>query len=95
MVPGAEADAGEGADDVGDDVPDVEGAAVGEDGLEDFGADAEAGGADEKGEVEGAAAGGVDDPVKYQGEEEEGQEVEDFVVDEGVPLERAEAEVGG
>lgn len=80
MVPRAQADAGERADDVGDDVVEVELAAVGEEALEELGADAEDEGADGEGEVEGAAAVGVEDPVEDDGEEEEGCEVEDFVV---------------
>lgn len=43
--------------------------------------------------MEGAAAVGVDDPVEDHGEEEEGEGVEDLVVDVGADLERGEAGV--
>ena len=80
MVPAAEADSAETANDVGEEVERVEVAAVGENALDDFGADAEDQGADKKGQVEVAAAGGVEDPVEDEGEEEEGDDMEEFVV---------------
>lgn len=43
--------------------------------------------------MEGPAAVGVDDPVEDDGEEEEGEGVEDFVVDVGSDLEGSEAGV--
>lgn len=43
--------------------------------------------------MEGPAAVGVDDPVEDYGEEEEGEGVEDFVVDVGSDLEGGEAGV--
>lgn len=42
-----------------------------------------------------APAVGVDDPVEDEGEEEEGYEVQDFVVDVGAELEAGEAGVRG
>lgn len=43
--------------------------------------------------MEGPAAVGVDDPVEDDGEEEEGDGVEDFVVDVGSDLEGGQASV--
>lgn len=43
--------------------------------------------------MEGSAAVGVDDPVEDDGEEEECEGVEDFVVDVGADLEGGEASV--
>lgn len=43
--------------------------------------------------MEGPAAVGVDDPVEDDGEEEEGEGVEDLVVDVGADLEGGEAGV--
>lgn len=80
MVPAAQADGAEAADEVGEDVEGVEWAVVGEDGLDELGADAEAEGADEEGQLQAAASGGVWDPVEDEGEEEEGDDVEEFVV---------------
>lgn len=93
VVPGAQADGGEGPHDVGDDVVEVEDAFVGDEALQDLGSDAEYEGADEEGDVEGAAAGGVEDPVEGGGEDEEGEGVQGFVVDERVDLERGQTGV--
>lgn len=43
--------------------------------------------------MEGAAPRGVEDPVEAGGEDEEGEEVEDLVVYEGVDLEGGEASI--
>lgn len=91
VVPAAQAQGAEGADDVGDDVVEVEDAAVGQEALQELGADAEAEGAHDEGEVQGAAAVGVDDPVEDDGEEEEGEQVQDLVVDVEVDLEGGQA----
>lgn len=80
MVPAAQADGAEAADEVGEDVEGVEGAVVGEDSLDELGADAEAEGADDEGQLQAAPAGGVWDPVEDEGEKEEGDDVEEFVV---------------
>lgn len=80
MVPAAQADCAEAADEVGEDVEGVEWAVVGENGLDDLGADAEGEGADEQGQLQRTAAGGIRDPVEDEGEEEECDDVEEFVV---------------
>lgn len=49
MVPAAKADGAETADDVGEKVEGIEGPAVGEETLDDFGADAEDESADDEG----------------------------------------------
>lgn len=67
MVPCAQPHCGEGTQDIGEDVVGVEVAAVREEGLEEFGPYAEETGADGEGEVDGAAAGGVEDPVEAEG----------------------------
>lgn len=95
MIPRADPHGDQAPEDIGEDVVRVEVAAVREEGLQEFAADAEEGGADGEGEVEGAAARGVEDPVEAEGQEEEGQEVEGFVVDVQRDLEGGEAEVGG
>ncbi|KAK0721478.1 hypothetical protein B0T21DRAFT_351428 [Apiosordaria backusii] len=97
MIPRTNSYRSERADKVGDDIVDIKLPTVGEETLEDLGADAEADGADAEGEVEGASAGGVDYPVEGEGEEEEGEEVEGFVVEGegGGELEGGEAGVGG
>lgn len=64
MVPAAQQQGEDGPDDVGEDVEGVEVAAVGQEGLRDFGADAQAGGDGEEGQVDAAAAGGFDGPVE-------------------------------
>lgn len=91
MVPAAQAQAGEAADNVGDDVVEVKVPAVGQEALQELGPDAEAEGARDEGEVEGAPAVGVDDPVEDDGEEEEGQEVEELVVDVDVDVQGGQA----
>ena len=54
-----------GAYDVGEDVEGVEVAAIfGDQGLDDFGADGEAGCAGEEGDVDAAASRGFEDPVE-------------------------------
>lgn len=61
--------------------------------MQNFGTDAEAEGADYEGEVEGAPTVGVDYPVEDEGQEEEGEEVQEFVVYEGVELDGGQAGV--
>lgn len=102
MVPAAEPDRAQAADHVGQDVEGVERAAVGEEGLHDLGPQAQDERADQQGQLQGAAArGGVGDPVEDEREEEEGEEVEEFVVglelrrDCGFGAVREEADVGG
>lgn len=95
MVQRAQAQRGERPREVGDDVEEVEVAAVGQEALQELGADAEGERADDEGEVEGAAAVGVEDPVEGGREEEEGEEVQDFVVDVEGEVEGAEAGVAG
>lgn len=86
MVPVAEREPREAANDIGDDVVEVEDAAVGQEALEELGADAEESGADDEGQVQGAPAVRVDDPVEDYRQEEEGEEVENLVVDIVVEL---------
>lgn len=81
MVPCAQRHAEQRAEHVGDDVEQVEFAAVGQQALEDFGAEAEAEGADEEGQVESASSRRVDHPVEDEGEDQEGEEVQAFVVE--------------
>ncbi len=64
MIPAADCEGGEGADDVGEDVEGVEGALVGEEALDHFGADTERERYGDEGEVEGAAARAVNYPVE-------------------------------
>lgn len=64
MVPATEEERQGRAYDIGEDVVGVEVAAVGEKGLDDFGADAEAGGAGQEGKVNDFAAGEFEDPVE-------------------------------
>lgn len=93
MVEGAEAEGGERADNVGDDVVEVKVAAIGQEALQELGADAEGERADDEGEVQRAPAVGVEDPVEDDGEQEEGQEVQDLVVDVEIEVETCEAGV--
>jgi len=93
VVPRAQTLAGLAADDVGDDVVDVEDAAVGQEALQKFGPDAEDARADDEGEVQRAPAVGVEDPVEDERQDEEGEEVQDLVVE--VEMERAEARIAG
>lgn len=93
VVPAADAQRGQAADDVGDDVVEVEVAAVGQEALQELRADAKAECAHDEGEVQGAPAVGIGDPVEDDGQDEEGKEVEDFVVDQDVDLEACEAGV--
>ncbi len=79
MIPIRDADGCQRAEDVGKDVPWVEGAVVGEQALCDFAANAKQEGADEEREVEDAPTGGVEDEVEGCREREEAQEVEGFV----------------
>lgn len=101
MVPSAQADGAEAADDIGEEVEEVEGAAVREEALDDLGADAEDEGADDEAQVQRTPARGVGDPVEGEREEEEGDEVEEFVVglelswDRGRGAMREEADVAG
>jgi hypothetical protein len=101
MVPSAQADGAEAADDIGEEVEEVEGAVVREEALDDLGADAEDEGADDEAQVQRAPARGIGDPVKCEREEEEGDEVQEFVVrlelswDRGRGVVREEADVAG
>lgn len=78
-----------------DDVEEVKVAPIGEQALQELGADAEDEGADGEGEVEGAAAVGVDYPIEDYREQEEGHEMEELVVDVGAGLDGAKAGVSG
>jgi hypothetical protein len=60
---------------VGNHIVDIEDPPVGDKSLEKLGADSETEGADYECEVEGASAGGVEDPVEDDGEDEEGEEM--------------------
>lgn len=100
MVPAAQADGAQAADEVGDEVEGVEGAVVGKEALNDLGADAEDESTDDQRELETAAAGCIRGPVEYKREEEEGHDMEEFVVglksgwDRGGGAMREEANVG-
>jgi hypothetical protein len=64
MVPATQADGTETADDIREEVEEVEGAVVGEEALDDLRADAEDEGADDEAQVQRAPARGVVDPVE-------------------------------
>jgi len=86
VVPRAQAQRRQRARQVGHDIVEVEGPAIGEQALQDLGANAEHERADDEREVEGAAPRGVEDPVEGGGQDEEGDAVQDLVVDHGVDL---------
>lgn len=48
--------------------------------MKDFGENGGYKGYRDKGEIDGPPAGRLEDPVECEGEEEEGEEVEDFIV---------------
>ena len=64
MIPTAEEQGEGGAYDVGEDVEGVEFAAIGEEGLQDLGADAETCCDGEEGDVDAASARGLEYPVE-------------------------------
>lgn len=64
MVPATQADGTETADDIREEVEEVEGAVVGEEALDDLRADAEDEGADDEAQVQREPARGVVDPVE-------------------------------
>lgn len=90
VVPRAETQPGQTAHNVGHDVVHVEIAVVGKETLNEFGAHAQRKGADDKRHVEGSPAIGIDDPVEDDGEEEECDRMQDFIVDIVAELERRE-----
>jgi hypothetical protein len=93
MVPAAETQATQTADNIGDDVVRVELAAVGKEALEEFGADAEEEGTHYESEVEGAPPVRIDNPVEYNGEDEKRQDMKGLVVYVETKLEGREASV--
>lgn len=93
MVERAQAQGAERADEVGDDVVKVKVAAVGQEALQELGADAQAQRADDEREVQRAPAVGVEDPVEGDREQEEGEQVQDLVVDVEGEVERRQASV--
>lgn len=101
VVPAAEADGADAADDVGQEVEGIEGAAIGQQTLDDLGTNAQDERADDEGQVQGATAGGVGDPVEDQREQEEGDDVQELVIGlqlgghAGVGAVRQETDVGG
>lgn len=95
MVPRAKAQPRETPGHVRDYVEEIEVAPIGEQALQELGANAKDEGTDGEREVEGAAAVGVHYPVEGYREEEECYEVEELVVDVGAGLEGAEAGVSG
>lgn len=64
MVPAANGQCSQAADNISDDVIKVKVAAVGQETLQEFGADAQAKSADDEGKVKGASAIGVGDPIE-------------------------------
>lgn len=80
--------------DIREDVIRIEVPPIREQGLQELAADSQEGGADGQGEIECAAARGVEDPVEAEREEEEGEEVQGLVVDVQGQLEGGETEVG-
>lgn len=69
------------AHDIGDNVVKVKVATIRQEPLEELGADPQTDCADDQCKVECAPAVGVEDPIEDDGKEEEGYEVEDFVID--------------
>lgn len=90
MVPAAQANGRQRADDIRYDIVEIECAAIRQEALEEFRSDAQDAGAGDEREVERASPGGVEDPVEAGGEDEEGEGVDDFVVDVGVDLDGGE-----
>lgn len=80
MIPAAEANGAQAAHHIGDDVERVEGTVVREETLHDFGADAQEERADQQSELHGSSTGRISDPVEDEGEEEEGDEVQELVI---------------
>lgn len=64
MIPAAREQCKRGPDNIRENVEGIEVAAVGQEGLKDFGADAQSGGDDYEGDVYAASAGGFGDPVE-------------------------------
>ena len=64
MIPSAQTNCTKTTHKIRKEVKGVEGPVVGEEALQDLGADAESQCADEEGQVQGAAARGVEDPVE-------------------------------
>lgn len=87
MVPRAQPQPQQAADDVGDNVVEVKVAVVEQEALQKPGAPAQDQRAYHKRHVDRPAAVRVDDPVEDDGEEEEGEEVQQLVVDEVAELE--------
>lgn len=80
MIPAAEANGAQAAHHIGDDVERVEGPVVREETLHDLGADAQKERADQQSELQGSSTGRIGDPVEDEGEEEEGDEVQELVI---------------
>lgn len=81
MVPRAQPQPGQGAREVGDNVEDVEGAAVGEHGLHKLGANTEPRDAHYQRQVCSATARRVDNPVEDDGEDQKGEKMQRLVID--------------
>jgi hypothetical protein len=95
VIPRAHTQRGQAAYDVGYDVIEIELPTVRQEALQKLGADASYEGADGEREVQCASAVGVEDPVEDDCEEEEGEQMEDFVVYVGVELKGGEARITG
>lgn len=72
MIPAAQTNGAEAADHVGEDIEWVKISVVRQESLNDFRADTEAECTDDQSQVESAPAGGVQDPVEGDRQEEEG-----------------------
>lgn len=75
MIPAAQCHGCQRPNDIRYNVIEVEFPVIGYDTLQELGTDTENGCADEKGEIEGSSAGGVEDPVEAGREDEEGYAV--------------------
>lgn len=80
MVPPAQSDGTQAADDVGNEVEQVKLPVIGKDTLDELGTNAESECADPNGEVYCTASRGLEHPVEDQRDNEEGDQVEEFIV---------------
>ncbi len=94
MIQTAQRQCTRGTSNIGHNIVEIKDPAIGEETLEEFGADSKDTGADEEGKVEGPSPRGIEDPVEAGGEEKKGEAMEDLVVDYGVDLEGGEPSVG-
>ena len=94
MVPRTQSNRSQRPDDIRYNIIKIKGSAIVDEALEELRAYSENACAYDQREVETPSPRGVEDPVEASCEDEEGQEMENFVVDPSIDLERGKSGIG-